>query len=300
MLLFITSCDPVLDTPAVNACFERNVLPLVERDCSFCHFRGEYGVKLKGRQGDFQELMRYSLPYDSSGSPFLAWASGAYMHPIIWPEDSDEYKTVASWIDTGMKRDCFDMTFFGDCRFNSDCLLVTCICPDFSMPMGQVCYKDSNTSKGTCARNENCADPKFGICKAGVDDGGVDDGGMDAGPDGYDAGGDQPDSGDTGYDGGYDGGADDGPQVSFSQNIVPLLYRDCRRCHSRGEYNVKITGTTSDYPEVMRYVDANDPEGYNSFLWWAAGGARHPVSWPKGGSQYNLFLTWVQEGARNN
>ena len=297
------ACEPAVDTPANNVCFNKSVLPLIARDCAFCHYHGEYGVKLRGKPGDYQEMLRYCVPYDSSGSPFLQWASGKFMHPVLWPKAGAEYTAVASWIDSGMKRDCFDMTFFGDCRFNSDCFPVSCLCPDHSMVTGQLCYVDVSSHKGLCARSDNCTNPEFGMCKGDEPDGGVDDGfdagdGGDSGDGGTDDGG--VDDGSDGYDAGHDESSDEGPRVSFSANIVPMLGSDCQRCHFAGQYGIKLTGMVSDYSEVMRYVDVNNPEGYGSFLWWAAGGARHPVSWQKGGPRYNLFLTWVQQGAQNN
>ncbi len=303
--MLVASCEASVETTEVNACFEKNVLPLLERDCALCHYHGEYGIKLRGDPADYQELMRYSLPYDSAGSPLMQWASGAFMHPVLWPEGGSEYLTVSSWIDGGMKRDCFDMTFFGDCRFNSDCLSVTCFCPDSSSSTGQVCYRDPATHKGVCARSDNCTESKFGFCKFDKSDGGLEDGDWDmADGDGESRHDELNDGGvEDGYDATSDTGpdADDGvPMVSFSSEIVPMIGSDCRRCHYAGQYGVKLMGSASDYPEIMRYVDVNDAEGYHSFLWWASGGARHPVSWPKGGHQYNLFLKWVQQGAIKN
>jgi hypothetical protein len=117
--------------------------------------------------------------------------------------------------------------------------------------------------------------------------------------------------GDAGFDGGPDGsagnGADSRPKegeneekISFGQDIVPLLRRDCASCHSYGQYGIRIAGDTSDYAAVMGYVDLQNPEEYGGFLWWAAGGRRHPISWPRGGIPYNLFLQWVLEGGNEN
>ena len=294
--LFAMACEPALEAPTFNSCFDENVRPLVERDCAFCHYHGEYGVTLRGLSSDYAELLRYSEPYDSAHSPLLDWASGGMMHPVLWSKDGPEYRTLALWIDHGMKRECFDMQYFGECRFDADCFQVGCLCPDMDFVSGRVCVKDPATRKGMCAIGRNCADPRFGFCRSGEQDGGL-DGGLDAGSDagidaGLDAGQDE--------DAGTDAGADEGPLVSFSTNIVPLLSSDCRRCHSAGQYGIRLLGTGSDYSEVMRYVDIDDPEGYDSFLWWSAGGAAHPNSWPKGGSRYNLFLEWVLQGALNN
>ncbi|MBN2797644.1 MAG: hypothetical protein JXX28_00705 [Deltaproteobacteria bacterium] len=89
-------------------------------------------------------------------------------------------------------------------------------------------------------------------------------------------------------------------RLSFSADIVPSLRADCASCHGGGQHGVRLAGSTSDYAEVMRYVDVNAPEEDDSFLWWAAGGGRHPISWPPSGAGYSTFLLWVEQGAQNN
>jgi len=89
-------------------------------------------------------------------------------------------------------------------------------------------------------------------------------------------------------------------EISFSLEIVPSIKSDCRSCHFAGQDGIKLTGSIKDYTEIMRYVQPNDPEGMYGFLWWASGGEQHPVSWPQGNDKYNLFLEWVEQGAKNN
>ena len=88
--------------------------------------------------------------------------------------------------------------------------------------------------------------------------------------------------------------------MSFAEDIVPSIRSDCAPCHRTGGWGVKLDGTVEDYPRVMVYVDVDDPEAMNGFLWWAAGGGMHPISWREGGTDYQRFLNWVLQGAENN
>ncbi len=267
--------------PSSNLCYDKHVVPLVKRDCAFCHENGEYGVTLVGNAGDFAELARYVQPYGGEKSPLVDWARGKNNHPVLWDNGSDEQEAIVGWINEGARETCFDRDKHGECRDDSDCLEVSCICPGGKVVSGQKCYVNPSTSKGTCARDDNCDNPQLALCPARPDAGPPPDGGV---PDGSPV---EPDQ---------------GPPlgVSFADDLTPLHKTDCARCHSMGQFNVKIDGTVADYSEVMRYVDANDPEGVDSYLWWSAGGGRHPISWPKGGPKYNLFLEWVKQGAKNN
>lgn len=107
--------------------------------------------------------------------------------------------------------------------------------------------------------------------------------------------------GDSDADGDSGDDADDGSSViSFSEDIVPVHYRDCRPCHLEGMHPPVIDGDVDDYPVVMRYVNIADPEAVGGWLWWSAGGNLHPVSWPVVEPEYQLFLEWVLQGAENN
>jgi len=88
--------------------------------------------------------------------------------------------------------------------------------------------------------------------------------------------------------------------LSFSVDISPINKSGCSRCHSAGQYGVKIAGAQSDHAEVMRYVDKANPEKAGGFLSWAAGYSGHPSVWKNTSTQYKLFLDWVKQGAQNN
>ncbi len=344
-LVLILQCNDVaLDLNYQNPCFEKDIVPLVKRDCSRCHENGEYRFKISGTGRDYETIISYCDTTQPENSLFLKYATGkgtGKKHPKIWEEGSKEYITFYNWVAQGAKDVCIDQSL-GECQDDSDCQEITCVCPDLSVLTVTKCYIDENGS-GTCVNDNNCSEDRFGICAgndagsidiysedvrqvsdietidsvsdASVVDTGFDSGTKDVGSDviiidagfdtgikdtGYDA--DIRDIGttDTGYDSGYDAGQDTGiSTVSFSKQIVPLIKTDCRSCHYAGQHGIKLTGTVSDYSEVMRYVDIQDPEGAYGFLWWAAGGGGHPNKWPRGGTKYNLFLKWVNEGAKN-
>ncbi len=95
--------------PTKNVCFETNILPLIKRDCAFCHWHGEYYIKLRGEAQDYDELMRYIDPAKVEEKGYLlSWASGYKKHPILWVKGSPEYNAVKAWILEGHKKTCGD------------------------------------------------------------------------------------------------------------------------------------------------------------------------------------------------
>ncbi len=341
-LVFWLNCNDVfLDIDYRDPCFEKDIQPLVKRDCSSCHENGEYNFRLTGSISDYNTIVAYCDTNEPGNSLFLLYATGHKKHPRIWREGSKEYTAFYNWVSNGARLNCLDENL-GECQSDEECSEIACVCPDLSVVTVSKCFIDEE-GKGLCANDNNCTESFFGICSGTVEDAGEitdatsdvlssDISTQDYGPDtsadiaivdsvtdagydygitdtGFDYGTNDTgyDSGirdigvDTGYDSGFDAGADTGgTTVSFSKQIVPLIKSDCSSCHYAGQYGVKLTGTTADYPEVMRYVDINDPEASYGFLWWAAGGANHPIKWPKGSTKYNLFLKWVKEGAKNN
>jgi hypothetical protein len=203
---------------------------------------------------------------------------------VIWGHQSAERTTMVAWIDEGGLHACINRTKHGECRDEQDCTEVSCICADGKVATARACHVDPDTGRGTCARAEGCDNPVFGLCATASD--------PDAGPSDPDGGGPPPDA---------KVAPDTQPAaISFAKQITPLNRTDCARCHALGQWNVKITGTVADYPEVMRYVDKSNPEAQNGYLWWAAGGGAHPILWSPGGAKYKLFLDWVRQGAKNN
>jgi len=287
--------------PTSNVCFDKHIVPLVKRDCAACHDGGEYGIRLEGRSSDHSELVRYISRFDPDGSSLLKWVRGQGEHPVIWQEKSREFKTMKAWIGEGAFKECFDHGLYGECRNDRDCPDVTCICNDQSVKANHICLKNEATDKGTCLIAKRCEEPAFGICNSGDTDTDTDTD-MDTDTDtDTDTDMDIDTDTDTDTDADTDTDTDTGPKISFSNQIVPMIGADCSMCHYGGRFGVNLRGKPVDYDEVMRYVDVNDPEADGGFLWWASGaGGNHEVSWYKGGSKYNLFLEWVEQGARDN
>jgi hypothetical protein len=284
LLLLALACQP-LDLPARNVCYGDHVVPLVRRDCAPCHENGEYNVPLAGDDGDLDEIRKWVMAGEPDSSLFLLYAAGAEDHPIIWTEGSDERRTFAAWIQEGARATCFDIDDHGECRDDSDCARVSCYCPGTGPVAGTACYVNPTTDKGVCADQGNCTNPALGLCPI-IEPDLVHDDVIEA---------DTPDvigldttQQDTGP-----------PPISFADEITPLHAMDCVVCHGNGGFGVKIKGTVDDHPVVMEYVNLANPAS-SEWLDWANGKGAHPINWPAGGPKYNLFLQWVEEGAKNN
>ena len=83
-------------------------------------------------------------------------------------------------------------------------------------------------------------------------------------------------------------------------DISKINKDDCASCHKTGSPKPKIVGDETDYKIVMKYVDKDKPEEEDGYLWWACGGPGNHELWKKGGTAYNLFLKWVEQGALEN
>jgi cytochrome c5 len=306
-----------VDTAASQVCFEDHVVPILKRDCSACHENGEYGIRLRGEAADFEAIYPTWVSVEVPAESLLlkvaalgrAIPGAGNDHPVIWPADSEEYATVLAWVREGalLRANCGD---WGQCETADDCNPVdTCFCPDGSFPSGRVCAIEPATGEGTCAQATTCTEPRFGLCAVPPDtdihepeDVSIPD-----------------EAGSTEL---ADVAALDLPaeavpeaieetkvelevaaevvenQVSFSGQITPLHKKDCSSCHFAGQYKVKITGTVQDYDTVMKYVSVGSPE---TSAWnWASGKGAHPAIWPKSRSKFELFVTWIEQGAKNN
>ena len=255
-----------LELPEQDVSYSDHIVPLVARDCAFCHENGEFDIKLQGLSEDYDTLRRFSCVDQPQVSPVLSCGSGDVCgyehrkHPILWPEDSLEHTTVKSWMVEGTRRVAVDPVK-GECQSDDDCPQSTIVCSDWSVRKGRECRLNAKTGKGHCVRDD-CEGSK--ICK----------------------------------------GAKQPPKkVSFEKHIVPLIKADCASCHSKGQSGVKLTGSSADYSEVMFYVRTDDPEGQATLLWWARGGigkewfGQHPATWSEGRSKVVLVLQWIRQGA---
>ena len=50
--------------PEENICFGEHIAPLIKDDCATCHGNGEYGVRLRGSDSDYQALLAYVTPFE--------------------------------------------------------------------------------------------------------------------------------------------------------------------------------------------------------------------------------------------
>jgi hypothetical protein len=103
--MLLSSCIgdlPGASCPDLGVSFAEHVVPIIGRDCSSCHSKGEDGVRLRGEDGDYPEVMRYVVPWHRRSSTFLEWASGERgFHPATWPRGSEPLACAATWIDEG-------------------------------------------------------------------------------------------------------------------------------------------------------------------------------------------------------
>ncbi len=106
-------------------------------------------------------------------------------------------------------------------------------------------------------------------------------------------------------------------EISFREQVLPILMRECAYCHMREEsygYLViedenswhNLTGVPAYELPSMKRVEPGDPD--NSYVWLKltrqhleAGGSGwmmpfHPLSKPDLG----VIYSWIEQGARNN
>lgn len=100
VLLFsaaILHCNEnLLDFNYQNPCFEKDIVPLVRRDCASCHERGEYGFRIQGKVSDYETIRAYvdvEDPHDSLILQYATGKDGGKRHPQVWSENSKEYIT---------------------------------------------------------------------------------------------------------------------------------------------------------------------------------------------------------------
>ena len=100
--------------------------------------------------------------------------------------------------------------------------------------------------------------------------------------------------------------------VSFSQDIKPILDRNCLACHQAGGQGYEASGLSMvSYEDLMQgteggpMVIAGDVEGSN-LLVLMEGRADPSISMPHGsldpvpGEDIELIRLWIAQGAKNN
>jgi hypothetical protein len=264
--------------PSEDVCFAEHVVPLLRDDCAACHTNGEYNVKIQGRPTDYDVLRIWVNPlYPDVGLiPLLLGDVESKDHPPVWKSGSRELQTLRAWIAEGAREGCgapdgdadADVDADADADADSDADPDVEIEPDAEQEAEPFC------GDGTCNGREDverCPEDCPALCG---DDLCTHDETVES--------------------------CEADCLISFSEDIVPNIRYDCAPCHSMGQWNIELDGTVDDYPRVMAYVDVDNPEAVNGFLWWAAGGGVHPLSWREGGRDYVTFLNWVLQGAENN
>lgn len=86
-------------------------------------------------------------------------------------------------------------------------------------------------------------------------------------------------------------------QISFANEILPILEQKCGSCHKNGAGGWKITGVASDdYSVVFGAVDLNSP-GDSLVLTKGGGETSHGGGDQLSDEEYALILNWIKAGA---
>jgi hypothetical protein len=102
------------------------------------------------------------------------------------------------------------------------------------------------------------------------------------------------------------------PEISFSQDVQPVLEANCLSCHQAGGAGYEASGFSMvSYEDLMKGTDAGpmviagDVEGSN-LLVLMEGRADPSISMPHGsmnpvpGREITLIKQWIAQGAKNN
>ena len=102
------------------------------------------------------------------------------------------------------------------------------------------------------------------------------------------------------------------PEISYSQDVMPILEANCLSCHQAGGAGFEASGFSMvSYDDLMKgteagpMVIAGDVEGSN-LLVLMEGRADPSISMPHGSmdpvpsGEIALIRTWIAQGAKNN
>jgi len=105
---------------------------------------------------------------------------------------------------------------------------------------------------------------------------------------------------------------DSDPVISFSQNIKPILDKNCSQCHQAGGQGQVASGFSMDsYSNLMKgtnygpMIVAGDAEGSNMLV-LMEGRADPSISMPHGNQKpvskedIHMIRLWIEQGAKNN
>jgi uncharacterized membrane protein len=101
-------------------------------------------------------------------------------------------------------------------------------------------------------------------------------------------------------------------QISFAQDVQPIIDQHCIECHAAGGQGVEVSGFNMEtYEGVMKgtrngpMIIAGDSAGSNMLV-LMQGRADPSISMPHGkmkgatGKQLKTIQTWIDQGAKNN
>lgn len=102
------------------------------------------------------------------------------------------------------------------------------------------------------------------------------------------------------------------PEVSYSQDVQPILETHCLSCHQAGGMGYEASGLSmASYADLMKGTEAGpmiiagDVEGSNLVV-LMEGRADPSISMPHGrlegvpGQQIRVIKNWIAQGAKNN
>lgn len=102
------------------------------------------------------------------------------------------------------------------------------------------------------------------------------------------------------------------PEISYSQDVKPILEQHCLACHQAGGSGLEVSGLSMvTYEDLMKGTDAGkmvlpgDVEGSNLIV-LMEGRASPAISMPHGGmdpvpaAEIAIIKRWVAQGAKNN
>ena len=100
--------------------------------------------------------------------------------------------------------------------------------------------------------------------------------------------------------------------ISFSQDVKPILDRNCIECHQAGGAGLEVSGfSMASYDDLMKgtnfgpMIIAGDAEGSNLIV-LAEGRADPSISMPHGRKdsiskqEVQTIRLWIEQGAKNN
>lgn len=92
------------------------------------------------------------------------------------------------------------------------------------------------------------------------------------------------------------GGVDDKIEISFSEDVYPILQSKCSACHAGAGFGAyKLSGdVASDYPTVKALVDTASP-GDSKLLVKGL-----TMALTAGSVEYETIKAWITQGAANN